>query len=126
MMNTRSRSSRVRGFSMVEILASLAILTVGLLSMLAVLQRTLQRGEPLEFIPRATLLAESILEALRSHPDGGIPFVPGLNVATWPVLPPGTRIYETGAVTNSSGGTYQITTQSRGFVFSIPGNGVDD
>jgi hypothetical protein len=114
---------RCRGFSMVEILASLAVLTAGLLFMLAVLQRTLQKGEPLEFEPRAGLLAESILEALRAHPDGGIPFVPGLNVAGWPVINRNTKIYSDGTVFYSNGKTYQIKTP---FVFSIPGNGVDD
>lgn len=122
-MDTRHFQSRRRGFSMVEILASLAVLMVGLLAMLAVLQRTLQKGEPLEFEPRAGLLAESILEALRSHPDGGIPFVPGLNTATWPALPKNTRLYSDGTVFYSTGKTYQLKTP---FVFNIPGNGVDD
>ncbi len=114
------------GFSMVEILASLAVLTAGLLFMLAVLQRTLQKGEPLEFEPRAGLLAQSILDSLRAHPDGGIPFVPGLNVATWPVIPRNTKIYSEGTVFNKNGTTYQLPNINRGFVFSIPGNGVDD
>ncbi len=122
-MATRHLHSHQHGFSMVEILASLAVLTGGLLLMLAVLQRTLQRGEPLEFEPRAGLLAESVLEALRAHPDGGMPFVPGLNVPTWPVIPRNTRIYSDGTVFNSNGTTYQLRTP---FVFSIPGNGVDD
>lgn len=122
-MDTRNLQSHPRGFSMVEILASLAVLTAGLLFMLAVLQRTLQKGEPLEFEPRAGLLAESILEALRAHPDGGMPFVPGLNVASWPVITRNTKIYSDGTVFYSNGKTYQIKTP---FVFSIPGNGIDD
>ncbi len=114
---------RLSGFSMVEILASMAVLTAGLLFMLAVLQRTLQKGEPLEFEPRAGLLSESILESLRAHPDGGIPFVPGLNVSTWPVILSNTKIYADGTVFNSRGGTYQLPTP---FVFCLPGNGIDD
>jgi prepilin-type N-terminal cleavage/methylation domain-containing protein len=78
--------SRRRAFSLLEVLVALAILTFGLLGLLALLQRTLQASEPIEFETRAALLADSILEGIRSHPEGGFPFVPGLNPTTWPLL----------------------------------------
>jgi hypothetical protein len=106
-------------------MVSLAILTFGLLGLLALLQRTLQKSEPVEFESRGNLLANSILEGLRSHPEGGFPFVPGLNPTTWPVIPRGVNIYSQGILQDKNGDPYQLTT-IRAFVFNIPGNAVDD
>lgn len=118
-----SRASSRQAFSLVEILAALAVLTFGLLGMLAVLQRTLQKSEPIEFEPRAAMLADSILDAIRSHPQGGLPWIPGLSPSTWPVLLQGDNPYPEGLLLNKDGSPYRLKNT---IVFSLPGNGVDD
>ncbi|NUN95822.1 MAG: prepilin-type N-terminal cleavage/methylation domain-containing protein [Candidatus Omnitrophica bacterium] len=125
---------RRRAFSLLEILVALAILTFGLLGLLAILQRALVASEPIEFETRAALLADSILEGLRAHPEGGFPFVPGLNPTYWPILrvsPPDNPYPTQDTFLAAQDGTpYDITKNSVGmqlpFVFSVPGNGVDD
>lgn len=135
---TRSRVQRSRwdqalgGFSLLEVLIALAVLLFGLLSVLAILQQALRASEPIEFETRAALLAESILEGIRSHPEGGFPFIPGLNPTTWPVIPDGVSIYSTrdSLLLDQTGSPYNPQNLTTGmtlpFVFNIPGNGVDE
>jgi type II secretory pathway pseudopilin PulG len=121
---------RKTAFSLLEILVALAILTIGLLAMLRLLQKTLQASEPIEFETRAALLADSILEGIRSHPDGGFPFVPGLNPATWPYIDASPYPLKDTLLLDGTGSPFNMRTNTKGlrlpFVFSIPGNGVDD
>ena len=118
------------GLTLLEVLIAMAILTFGLMGLLVTLQKTLQKSEPIEFEARAALLAESIVEGIRSHPEGIFPFIPGLNPKTWPVLPRGASPYAEGILTNQDGTPYRVTENTEGmilpFVFSLPGNGLDD
>jgi hypothetical protein len=116
-------------------LISLLVLTFGLLTLLSILQKTLTATEPVEFETRAALLAQSILEGIRSDP-GGFPFIPGVNSGTWPVVE--RNLFETqgeSLLVKQDGAPFGMeplpSNASRAriglpFVFSIPGNGNDD
>lgn len=138
LMNDRLRSlasegSSRKGFSLLEIFVSMAILTFGLLTLLQILNRTLIQSEPIEFETRAALLAQTMLEGIRSDPTG-YPFLPGLNPTTWPVVQENS-IYgaEETLLADENGDPFDLFRKVNNshrwnlpLVFTIPGNGVDD
>ncbi|MCA9409933.1 MAG: prepilin-type N-terminal cleavage/methylation domain-containing protein [Candidatus Omnitrophica bacterium] len=122
-----------RGFSLIEILVAFVILTSGLLVLLQILNRTLQQSEPIEFETRAALIAQTILESIRSDPTG-MPFIPGLNPTTWPVVQD-SSIYATEEylLADQNGDPFDLRVDGGNvhrwnlpLIFSVPGNGVDD
>lgn len=111
----------------------MAILTFGLLTLLQILNRTLIQSEPIEFETRAALLAQTMLEGIRSDPTG-YPFLPGLNPTTWPVVQENS-IYgaEETLLADENGDPFDLFRKENNqhrwnlpLVFTIPGNGVDD
>jgi len=129
---------RSAGFTLLEILISLAVLTFGLLALLTILQRALKKSEPVEFETRAALLAQSILEGIKSDPSG-FPFIPGVNPGTWPVIEKGgagpdqpvNSIYSRvdSLLLEKDGKPFDVnraTGMKLPFIFSIPGDGVDN
>jgi prepilin-type N-terminal cleavage/methylation domain-containing protein len=129
-----SRRKPQRGFTLLEVLIALGILTFGLLGLLVILQDTLLKTEPVEFETKAALIAQSILDGIRSDPSG-FPFIPGLNPGTWPMVDTASRIYEEdGYLLNQAGGSYQLsdiravggTAVQPFIVFNVPGDGADN
>lgn len=58
-----------RGFSLLEIVVTLLLISVGLLGNLTLTARTLRQHQQGIYQARAVLLASSIAESLRSHPS---------------------------------------------------------
>ena len=127
-----------RGFTLLEVMFAMVILSVGLLFLLVILQRALLKSEPVEFETRATLLAQSILDGIRSDP-GGFPFIPGVNPGTWPVIPKGgngpdqpiNSIYSRldTLLLEEDGSPINVNKNigiKLPFIFSVPGDGLDN
>lgn len=63
------RNSRARGFTLVEVLISITILTVGLLGMAALIGSTLATGTSSKYMNMANVLASEKLDSLNKWPS---------------------------------------------------------
>lgn len=69
-MNLRhTRPARARGFSLLEVLVALAILTAGVLAVAAVYPKTLQAGNESQILTEAAALAQMKAEEIRRDND---------------------------------------------------------
>ncbi len=69
-MNLRqTRPARARGFSLLEVLVALAILTAGVLAIAAVYPKTLQAGNESQILTEAAALAQMKAEEIRRDND---------------------------------------------------------
>lgn len=69
-MNFRhTRSARARGFSLLEVLVALAILSAGVLAVAAVFPKTLQAGNDSQILTEAAALAQMKAEEIRRDND---------------------------------------------------------
>lgn len=66
-----TRSARRRGFSLLEVLVALAVLTAGVLAIAAVFPKTLQAGNESLILTQAAALAQMKAEEIRRDNDRG-------------------------------------------------------
>ncbi|MGN6526132.1 MAG: type IV pilus modification protein PilV [Burkholderiaceae bacterium] len=81
----RARAHPARGFSMIEVLVSMFIVSMGVLAVAGLIQAAARYGKTSEERTTATLLANDIADRIRANPAGagGYEFVS----SAWPVAP---------------------------------------
>lgn len=70
-MTIRSRSSS-RGFSLLEVLVAILVLSIGLLGLAAMQAFSLKANQSANFRTQATALANMIVERMRAHGGGAL------------------------------------------------------
>jgi prepilin-type N-terminal cleavage/methylation domain-containing protein len=71
--NRGSGNGKQGGFTLVEVLVSIAVMAVGLLSVAALIAGTLEAGTRARFMSMASILASEKLDSLNKWPSGDIP-----------------------------------------------------
>ncbi len=73
--SSRSRGSaaKQKGFTLIEVLVSIAVMAVGLLSVAALIAGTLQAGTRARYMSMASILASEKLDSLNKWPSGDLP-----------------------------------------------------
>ena len=70
--NSRGERGTQRGFTLVEVLVSMAVLAIGLLSVAALIAGTMEAGTRARFMSMASVLASEKLDSLNKFPSGDI------------------------------------------------------
>jgi type IV pilus modification protein PilV len=69
-INEQSTRPGQRGFTLVEVLVSMAVLAIGLLSIAALIAGTMQAGTRARYMSMASILASEKLDSLNKFPSG--------------------------------------------------------
>ncbi|HSG57901.1 MAG TPA: type IV pilus modification protein PilV [Woeseiaceae bacterium] len=74
MQNTRTTGTRQRGFSLVEVLIALIIMSVGMLGIAGLYVQSMQAGRTSMFRHQAVTLAGDVADRIRANPRAGIAY----------------------------------------------------
>ncbi|MGH9739153.1 MAG: type IV pilus modification PilV family protein [Candidatus Acidiferrales bacterium] len=97
--NRSSRSGSHEGFTLVEVLVSIAILAIGLLSVAALVASTIQSGARARYMSTASILASEKLDSLNKWPSAD---VLGGTTTLMNTLPTDPNIWPGGSLTGGS------------------------
>jgi prepilin-type N-terminal cleavage/methylation domain-containing protein len=103
--------SRARGFTLVEVVVSIAILTVGLLGVAVLIGSTLVTGTQARFMNMASTMASEKLDNLNKWPSSDPNVAPGGALAGPAVCAAGDDYCDQITVSESSGANYETQTQ---------------
>lgn len=95
-INRTSAAQRRQGFTLIEVLVSMVVLTVGLLSVAALIAGTLQAGTRAKYMSMASILASEKLDSLNKWPSGDTPQTTSTAMTSDPTDP---NLYPGGALT---------------------------
>lgn len=77
----RAKGSRQRGFTLIEMMVSVLILTIGLVGTAALMSNSVNMGAHARFVSTAALLASEKMEDLDRYPDNDPNITPGGSLA---------------------------------------------
>jgi type IV pilus modification protein PilV len=86
-INRTRRPNRGEGFTLVEVLVSMAVLAVGLLSVAALIAGTIQAGTRAKYMSMASILASEKLDSLSKWPSADTPQSTSTAMSTAPTDP---------------------------------------
>jgi type IV pilus modification protein PilV len=109
--SSRACEAAERGFTLVEVVVSIAILSIGLLSVAALIGTTMNSGTNSRYVNMANILASEKLDTLNKWPSTD-PNVAAGGALTGPAVCGSTDVYcDTVTVSESSGANYETQTQ---------------
>ena len=110
---------RSGGFTLIEVMVSLAVVIIGLLGIMALQTTTMRANRLSRGLERAQVLAAQIMEDLRAKPALSIP--PLINYA-WPLTPDNVSYTGTGGALPLAGSTLLILTATVSFTDDADGS----
>lgn len=84
MQNKSARSGFVKGFSLIEVLIALIVLSVGMLGIAGLYVHGMQAGRTSMFRHHAVTLAGDVADRIRANPTAGVAYVDTLTPAAAP------------------------------------------
>jgi len=99
----RRQATRGSGFTLIEIMVSLAVIIIGLLGIMALQATTVRQNRLARGIERARVYAAQVMEDLRAKPATALPASGTYPVVLTPDNVTYTRTFTVGGVTGSTG-----------------------
>ena len=81
LLRKRVKGSRQRGFTLIEMMVSILVLTIGLVGTAALMSNSVNMGAHARYVSTAALLASEKMEDLDRYPDGDPNITPGGSLA---------------------------------------------
>lgn len=108
-----SKNNKVgaRGFSLIEVMVSICILTIGLLSVAALVTNTMKSGTSARYVNMANILASEKLDSLNKWPSTDPNVAPGGALTGPSTCAAGDAYCDQVTMTESTGADYETQTQ---------------
>jgi type IV pilus modification protein PilV len=107
----RSKKQTIRGFSLIEVLVSIVILSIGLLSVAALIGSTMNLGTTARYMSMANTLASEKLDTLNKWPSSNANIAPGGSLSGASTCASGDTYCDQVTMNESSGANYETQTQ---------------
>jgi type IV pilus modification protein PilV len=109
--SNKNNEARVRGFTLVEVLVSIGILSIGLLSVAALIGSTMNSGTNARYMNMANILASEKLDTLNKWPSTDAIVAPGGALTGSATCAAGDLYCDQVTMSESTGANYETQTQ---------------